>query len=53
MPNDTSPTEYVPDDELIAKQNDRLRRALPSLPPGAAAADGLRGRVLFTQAIAG
>ena len=52
MPNDTSPTEHVPDDALIAEQNDRFRRALPSLTPGTVAPDGLRGRMVFTQSIA-
>ena len=52
MPNDASPIEPVPDDALIAEQNDRFRRALPSLPPGTAAPDGLRGRVVLTRAVA-
>ena len=52
MPNDAPPTEHAPDDALVAEQNDRFRRALPSLPPGTAAPDGLRGRVLLTRAVA-
>ena len=52
MPNDASPTEPVPDDALIAAQNDRFRRAICSSPPGTTLPDGLRGRVLFTRAVA-
>ena len=52
MPNDAPPTEHVPNDALIAEQNDRFRRAICSSPPGTTLPDGLRGRVLFTRAIA-
>ena len=52
MPNDAPPTEHAPDAALVAEQNDRFRHAAPSLAPGMATADGLRGRVVFTRAIA-
>ena len=54
MPNDTSPTEYVPNGGLIAEQNDRFRRQVCSLAPelGRAERGQLRGRVVFTQAVA-
>ena len=52
MPNDAPPTEHAPDATLIAEQNDRFRRAAPSLAPGMATADGLRGRVVLTRAVA-
>ena len=54
MPNDTSPTEYVPDDELIADQNDRFRRQVCSIALGLGPArdGGLPGQVVFTRAVA-
>lgn len=54
MPNNTSPTEYVPDDELIADQNDRFRRQVCSITLGLGRAEhgALPGRVVFTRAVA-
>ena len=53
MANETSHTDaYVPDDALIARQNDRWRRAVCTTPPGMTGPDGLTGRVLFTRAVA-
>ena len=53
MPNDTSPTEdYTPDAARIAAQNDAFRRAVTTCPPGIPMPEGLRGRVVFTQAVA-
>ena len=53
MTYDLAPTcERVPDAARIAAQNDAFRHALPFRVPGTAELDGLRGRVLFTQAVA-
>ena len=54
MPNDTSHTEYVPDDGSIAEQNDRFRRQVCAIAPGLGRAEpgGLAGRVVFTRAVA-
>ena len=54
MPNDTSHTEYVPDDAFVAEQNDRFRRQVCSLAPGLGPArdGGLPGQVVFTRAVA-
>ena len=54
MPNDTSPTEYVPDDGSIADQNGRFRRQVCSIAPGLGPArgGGLPGQVVFTRAVA-
>ena len=46
--------DYIPDVVLVAKQNDRFRRGVCANPPGLAPSspDALRGRVVFTRAVA-
>ncbi|MDB2407772.1 DUF3768 domain-containing protein [Jannaschia sp.] len=41
----------MPDDAVVAEQNDRLRRAAPHLAIGLSAMEELRDRLLFTRAV--